>query len=329
MSGLEGIKEWLKPSFVKYPNNPILSPIGSGWQSMSVLTPAVIIKDETFFMLYRGDDWSYVRWIENQPLPRRIIEQRWEEWEETERKGGWSCIGLATSRDGIHFRRYAHNPLIMPEYEFEKPWGCEDPRVVELEDTYILTYRAGGKHIALATSTDLFHWRKRGRCLPEWDATNSGAIVPERIGGRYVMYHGDSNIWIAYSNDLVHWESERNEPVMTPREGYFDDSLVEPGPPPIVTEEEIILIYHGRHKEAWTYSLGVAAFSKKDPAKLLYRSDSPFLQPSEEWEMSGKAYNVIFATGLVNYCGTWYLYYSGSDTYIGVATSKESKSKYL
>jgi predicted GH43/DUF377 family glycosyl hydrolase len=197
---------------------------------------------------------------------------------------------------------------------------CEDPRIVKIDDTYILTYRAGGRHIVLATSSDLFHWRKMGRCLPDWDATNSGAIVPERIKGRYVMYHGDSNIWIAYSADLVRWES-KSKAVMTPREGYFDDSLVEPGPPPVVTEHEIALIYHGRNKKTWAYSLGVAVFSKENPEKLLYRSARPFLQPDEEWEISGKAYNVIFATGLVNYRHNWFLYYSGSDTHIGVAMS--------
>ncbi len=228
-------KWWQKPSFTKYAGNPILSPQGSGWESMAVLTPAVILKDETFYMFYRGDDWSYVRWIENQPLPRHVLEQRWKEGQEgKETSGGWSCIGLVTSQNGITFKRYENNPLIAPEYEFEKPWGCEDPRVTKVDNTYILTYRAGGKHIALATSTDLFHWRKKGRCLPDWGATNSGAIVPEKIMGKYVMFHGDSNIWIAYSSDLVHWESKESEPVMTPRDGYFDDSLVEPGPPPLV-----------------------------------------------------------------------------------------------
>ncbi|MDO9575162.1 MAG: glycoside hydrolase family 130 protein [bacterium] len=310
-----GMKDWLRPRFVKYSGNPILFPTGTGWESMAVLAPTVVIKGEKFYMFYRGDDWSYVRWIEDQPFPRY------------DKKGGWACIGLATSQDGIHFERYANNPLITPEYEFEKPWGCEDPRIAKIGDTYVLTYRAGGRHIALATSTDLFHWRKEGRCLPDWDATNSGAIVPEKINGRYVMYHGDSNIWVAYSTDLVHWESEKDAPVMTPREGYFDDSLVEPGPPPVVTEKEIVLIYHGRNKKTWAYSLGVAIFSKEDPEKLLYRSDRPFLEPSEEWEINGKAYNVIFAEGLVNYRGIYYLYYSGSDTYIGVAIGKQTRRK--
>lgn len=185
----------------------------------------------------------------------------------------------------------------------------------------MLTYRAGGKHIALATSKDLIHWEKKGICLPAWDSTNSGALLPEKIDGRYVMYHGDSNIWIAYSEDLIHWQSSK-EPVMKPRAGYFDDILVEPGPPPILTEDGIVLIYHGRNKTTSAYSLGIVVFSKEDPEKILYRSDKPFLEPTEEWEINGKAYNVLFATSILEHKRRWYLYYSGSDTYIGVAMSK-------
>lgn len=280
------MQKYFKGAFKKYVGNPILSPTGSGWESMAVLCPAVIVENGIFYMFYRGDDWTYVRWIENQPLPKDLADQRWKGGKE---KGGWACIGLAYSVDGINFERYRDNPVIVPEHDWEKTWGCEESRIVKIDDTYILTYRGGGRYVALATSKDLIHWEKKGICLPDWESTNSGAVVPEKINGKYVMYHGDSNIWVAYSEDLLHWESPR-EPVMKPREGYFDDSLVESGPPPIVTEDGIVLIYHGRTRETWAYSLGVVVFSKEEPSKILYRSDRPFLEPTEEWEINGKAY---------------------------------------
>ena len=34
------------------------------------------------------------------------------------------------------------------------------------------------------------------------------------------------------------------EPVLSPREGLFDSRLVEPGPPPLLTDEGILLIYN-------------------------------------------------------------------------------------
>lgn len=116
---------------------------------------------------------------------------------------------------------------------------------MKIGEIYILTYRAGGTHVASATSKDLIHWEKKGILFPTRSSTNSGAILPERINGKFIMYHGDSNIWIAYSEDLLHWESSP-EPVMRPRGGYFDDELVEPGPPPLVTRDGILLLYHGK-----------------------------------------------------------------------------------
>lgn len=81
-------------SLEKYPSNPILYPKGPDWESMAVLCPAVI-EDGTFYMLYRGDDWTYVRWIEHQPLPENLMNERWKGGKE---RGGWACIGLAFSK---------------------------------------------------------------------------------------------------------------------------------------------------------------------------------------------------------------------------------------
>jgi len=77
------------------------------------------------------------------------------------------------------------------------------------------------------------------------------------------MYFGDLDMWIAYSDDLIHWTA-REEPVLRPRKGYFDSKLVEPGPPPILTEEGILLIYNGAN-EKLRYSVGWVLFDKDDP----------------------------------------------------------------
>ena len=305
--------------FKKYIANPILSPSGTDWESMAVMTPAVIVENGVFYMIYRGDDWTWARYERKQQLPAYLAKIR--SWKQKKR-GGWAHLGLAISCDGINFERYSGNPIMTPQYKWEKPWGCEDPRIIRIKETYVLTYRAGGAQIALATSKDLINWDKKGIALPSWNSTNSGAILSERVKGKYVMYHGDSNIWVAYSEDLLNWRSPR-EPIMTPREGYFDSELVEPGPPPIMTEDGILLIYHGKNKATQAYCLGKVLFSKDDPSRILYRSSEPILQPTKEWEINGKEYNVIFSTGLVNYQNTWYLYYGGADTHIGVAMCNE------
>lgn len=280
--------------FVKHGDNPILEPLGSGFEEVAVFNPTVVYEDGKFFMLYRAED-----------------------------EEGVSTIGLAQSEDGVHFTRQPE-PVLFPEHDYEQGGGCEDPRAVKVGDTYYLTYTAydlSRARLALATSRDLVHWQKHGLVFPELDWTKSGAIVPEKIQGKYVMYFGDLNMWIAFSDDLIHWTA-REEPVLKPRPRHFDTRLVEPGPPPVITKEGILLVYNGADKRL-KYSVGWVLFSKDDPTKVLQRAEQPILSPEASWEKEGQVPNVTFAEGLVIRDNTWYLYYGAADTRICVATSGE------
>src|SRR6185436_3464408 len=83
---------------------------------------------------------------------------------------GTSRIGLAWSLDGLHFTKHPV-PVLYPDNDSLKKWewegGCEDPRVVEDENgTYYMTYTSydGDKaRLMIASSTDLYHWKKYGR----------------------------------------------------------------------------------------------------------------------------------------------------------------------
>jgi len=59
------------------------------------------------------------------------------------------------------------------------------------------------------------------------------------------MYFGDSNIWIARSNDMIHWVTNKDWIVLGLQPGYFDSKLIEPGSPPLLTDADILLIYNG------------------------------------------------------------------------------------
>jgi len=277
--------------FVKHGENPILTPPGRGFEAVAVFNPAVIHENGRFYMLYRAEDWE-----------------------------GVSTIGLAESEDGVHFTRRPE-PVVFPEHDYEQGGGCEDPRVVKVGDTYYLTYTAYDlktARLALATSQDLVHWQKHGLVFPERGWTKSGAILSEKVKGKYVMYFGDLDMWIAYSDDLIHWTA-REEPVLRPRKGYFDSKLVEPGPPPILTEEGILLIYNGAN-EKLRYSVGWVLFDKDDPTRVLARAVEPILEPETSWEKFGQVPNVTFAEGLVTKDDTWYLYYGAADMWICLAT---------
>src|SRR5437867_847229 len=207
---------------------PILSPQGEGWESAGTFNPAIIIHQGKFVMLYRAQD-----------------------------KNGTSRLGYAESRDGIHFTRRSE-PVLFPEADYEKDGGVEDPRLVKIGETYYLTYTGYNKkdaQLCLATSQDLIHWERKCVILPadngHWNVgwTKSGAIVPEKIDGKYWMYFlGTSadktdQMGLAYSTDLIHWTEATQTPVLPRRPGQFDSRVVEPGPPTIITKDGIVLSY--------------------------------------------------------------------------------------
>jgi predicted GH43/DUF377 family glycosyl hydrolase len=290
--------EWRRVS-----DAPILSPQGTGWESAGTFNPAVIQHNGKFVMLYRAQD-----------------------------SAGTSRLGYAESSDGIHFARRAE-PVLSPEAEYEKDGGVEDPRLQRFGDTYYLTYTGYNKRdaqLCLATSQDLVHWQRKGVILPaykgNWNRgwTKSGAIVPEKIDGRYWMYWlGTSadktdQMGISYSTDLLHWTEATETPVLPRRPGKFDSRVVEPGPPPIFAKDGIVLIYNGADDKL-IYRTGVAVFDRKDPRKLLSRTDEPVFGPEKEWEKAGQVPNVVFVEGMARQGNRWLFYYGGADKYVGVA----------
>ncbi len=298
-------------SWRRLSNKPILSPRASGFESAGTFNPAVVDKGGEFVMLYRAQDHH-----------------------------GTSTLGYATSKDGIRFL-CRPRPVLEPQAPYEKGGGCEDPRLIRFGKTWYLTYtgynNADGKgpdhkdaQLCLATSKDLIHWQRHGIILPAyrgtWNVgwTKSGAIVPVEIGGRYWMYYlGDarghgSQMGLASSYDLLHWRDATNQPVIRSRPGFFDSQVTEPGPPPVLLPEGILLIYNGAD-DRLVYSTGWVLFDRKEPAKVLARAKSPIFHPVETWEKIGQTPNVVFVEGLVRRGNRWFFYYGGADKYVGVA----------
>jgi predicted GH43/DUF377 family glycosyl hydrolase len=292
---------------------PVLSPQGDGFESAGTFNPSVVKKDGEYVMLYRAQD-----------------------------RQGASSLGYATSQDGIHFTRRA-TPVMTGEAPYEKGGGVEDPRLQKIGDTYYLTYTgynnvdgaAADKkdaQLCLATSTDLLHWQRRGIILPayqgQWNVnwTKSGAIVPEKINGKYWMYYlGDaknqgSQMGLASSDDLLHWTDVLDHPVLASRPGTFDSKVVEPGPAPILLPEGIFLIYNGADDHL-LYSTGWVLFDKKDPTRVLARSQHSIFKPEKEWEKVGQVPNVVFVEGLIRDDQQWLFYYGAADKHVGVATA--------
>jgi predicted GH43/DUF377 family glycosyl hydrolase len=248
---------------------------------------------------------------------------------------GTSRLGYATSSDGVHFTRRPE-PVFAPEADYERDGGVEDPRLVRIGDVYYLTYTAYNKkdaQLALATSTDLIHWQRKGVILPaykgNWNVgwTKSGAILTDKINGRYWMYFlgtaadKTDQMGLASSTNFIHWTEETKTPVLPKRPGMFDSRVVEPGPPPILTKDGILLIYNGADDKL-VYKAGWVLFDRNDPRKVLRRSDEPVFSPELDWEKVGQVPNVVFVEGMIVEKSRVLLYYGGADKYIGVAETQ-------
>ena len=105
------------------------------------------------------------------------------------------------------------------------------------------------------------------------------------------------------------------------RPGMFDSRVVEPGPPPMMTPEGILLVYNGAD-DRLVYRTGWALFDRHDPTRVIARSARPIFEPERGWELAGQVPNVVFVEGLVRDGDRWLFYYGGADKHIGVAGSR-------
>jgi predicted GH43/DUF377 family glycosyl hydrolase len=242
--------------------------------------------------------------------------------------------------------------------------------VEDEKGVYYMTYTSyDGKlaRLLVATSKDLQHWMKRGpvfakayhgKYLDKWSKSGSivskydnGKIVATRIGGKYWMYWGDQNIWAATSDDLISWtpvekgagEADpialRGQAINMPdlkiviptRSKKFDSDLVESGPPAMLTDKGILLIYNSRNIPAigdtalaeGTYAAGQVLLDKDDPTRILHRLDRYFMKPDKPYELTGQVNEVCFLEGLALWHGQWLMYYGTADSKIAVARCSE------
>ena len=187
-------------------------------------------------------------------------------------------------------------------------------------------------------------------------------LVAARIRGRYWMYWlRPGTTFAATSTDLINWkpvemwgrsdsqiydrhypmhpftasdppaDEKSLKPVISPRRGRFDHALVEPGPPAVLTDVGIVLIY-----DAWNrmpggdsdvadnhYTVGQVLLDPEDPTAVLARDTTPIMRPREPFEIQdAQLAPATFVSSLIRFDDQWLVYYGTGDRFIAVARTE-------
>ena len=276
-------------------------------------------------------------------------------------KGNQSCIGYFRLNGPLTIEQKNDTPFLTPEFEYEQH-GMEDPRIVKIDGLYYLTYVAfDGKNAlgALATSTDLVHFDRKGIIVPkityiDFDLLtqnnpplnkkyldyNPGADIladkdvvffPRRINGKLAFLHRiKPDIQIVAVNSLdelteAFWKDyflNFGDHIFMEPMYEHDVCYIGAGCPPIETERGWLVIYHGVKTidKHYEYACCVALMDLDNPQKEISRLPYPLFKPELPYELTGDVDDVCFPTGTAQFGDTLYIYYGAADELIACAS---------
>ncbi|MFC2076781.1 glycoside hydrolase family 130 protein [candidate division KSB1 bacterium] len=242
---------------------------------------------------------------------------------------GYFCIHAARSPDGYYFD-VDNKPIMAPSKEgsnaIYEEYGVLDPRIVQIKNTYYISYDAYGPHgirLGLACTSD-FQTVERLGLISEPD-TKCGVLFPRKIKGKYVRlerpWEGRS-IWITYSDDLEYWGS--SEVVMTPRGGFWDSDRIGVATPPVEIDQGWLALYYGVKQTSAgpLMRIGASILEAENPSSVVSRTNVPILSPREEYERIGDVPNIVYACGAIFESDLIKLYYGAANSCICVGIVK-------
>lgn len=306
------------------------------WEARAVFNPAVVYGDGLFRMLYR----TYPKTL-SEAEPR------------LHRPGFYfhnqiSSIGYAESIDGFNFD-LREEPFIAPSEDYDR-YGCEDPRITKLGDTYYITYTAidapihealGSRarkpniRIALATTKDFITIVKHGIIGPPEQSKAAALFTHALKDGSIglaltvssdsvnshvaIRYFGSINDLLTCSNDAWKEFLLSSKETAALKTAWWLHRGPELGAPPVITERGWLVIFSAESmSDTWT--VGAALLDRNEPHKLIARTPGSILQPVTAYEREGLVDNVTFPSGAVIVGDKLHVYYGAADTVIGLAT---------
>lgn len=125
-------------------------------------------------------------------------------------KGNYSSIGYSKLKTPLEVIERFDVPVLFSQFEFEDH-GLEDPRIVKIEDLFYLTYTAfdGVNALgALATSTDLITWDKKGIIVPQviFEEFKRLAEAGGPLNQKYLRYNEHYNIKEIQGKKVFVWD---------------------------------------------------------------------------------------------------------------------------
>lgn len=293
--------------------NPFLMPNeDESWQSYAAFNPCVVNGGHAYHLLFRAM---------SAPQQHHGIQM------------SLSTIGYSCSETPFSFKQTQQ--LIKPEEDWER-FGCEDPRVTKLDDTYYIFYTALSAYpfqaqdirIGVALTKDFQTITEKHLVTPF--NSKAMALFPEKINGKYAAIlttdtdKPPAKISLAFFNKISDiWCESYWEKWYASLENHIIPLLrssqdhVEVGAPPIKTEHGWLIIYSyikNYFTDTRVFGIEAVLLDLKNPVQVVGRTKQPLLVPEKEYELKGDVPNVIFPSGALLENKKLFITYGGADT---------------
>ncbi len=320
----------------RFEGNPILSPNpDNAWEALVTTNPGAWVDPETndVCLLYRAAG--------NDPQHRVVL-------------------GMARSKDGFNFERCSDQPVFGPSADGFDAGCVEDPRIVQIEDCYYITYaaratspgqywimpesrrdwvadklpedvpwciRENHTSTGLAITRDFKTFIRAGRMTSASVDDRDVIIFPEKIGGKYYMMHRPMQ-WAgeAYGTDSpTMWISSGTDLLDMGSskiliKSKYDWETKLGGNTPPIRTKHGWLTLYHAVGPDQHYRLGALLLDLEDPTVVRHRTPHWIMQPEKDYETQGFYNGCIFPCGKVVRDGKLLVYYGAGDTYVGVAS---------
>lgn len=205
--------------WTKYSGNPILTVVPGTWESIGANAPRVYYEGTSYRMIYAGNN-------------------------------GIVQCGYATSTDGIHWTRYAANPVMRADPGTWDQAGVQANAIVVCDGRIFLFYNATAGPMGFAVPTDWIHWEKyqnnpvfRPGPSGSWDASLAigYASIENNVFKYWYTGMGGGLGWqIEYATSPLTYSAEPTRIVSTPSGEYnLSESYPNPFNPDVAIQYSV------------------------------------------------------------------------------------------